>query len=106
MLTRIFAVDTDGQVSLRILPRTPDRDADALIVLLYGFRRISNQMDVLVGKLGKSARQSGIQIERIDYAIAPNVELITKGGARVGARYGLNNRGLAKAEEMIAGMLQ
>jgi hypothetical protein len=102
MLNRIFVVDQEDQVSLRILPRTTEREADTLLVLLYGYRKLLNQNDVLVGKLGKAARTSGIQFERIDYAIAPNLELVTKGGARVGARYGLNNRGMTRAEEIIA----
>lgn len=104
MLDRVFIVDQD-QVSLRLLPRSGDREANALVVLLYGFRKLCNQTDVLVGRLLKAAKTSGISIDRVDYAIAPNAELVTKGGARVGSRYGLNNRGVVKAEEIISEML-
>lgn len=106
MLTRIFSVDQEGQVSLRILPQTDNRDADALLILLYGFRVLSDQMDVLSGRLLRAMKISGLTINRIDRAMAPNNELVTRGGAKTGTRWGLNNRGVTKAEEIIAGVLR
>lgn len=105
MLARAFAVDSEGQVSLRILPRTNDRDADGLLILLYGFRKLSNQVDVLSGRLLRAALTSGLSAVRVDRTFMPHTELITKGGKRVGSRWGLNNRGIAKAEEIIIEML-
>lgn len=106
MLARAFVVDQDGQVSLRIVPRTNDRDADGLLILLYGFLKLSNQMDVLSGRLLRAAQTSGLSVVRVDRTFMPHMELITKGGKRVGSRWGLNNRGIAKAEEIIADMLR
>jgi len=105
-LSRVFMVDADGQVSLRILPRTQQREADSLLVLLYGFRFLVNQMDVLVGRLRRAAETSGLTLDRVDRALIPHVELLTKGGQRVGSRWGLNNRGIVRAEEIISGMLE
>jgi hypothetical protein len=106
MLNRAFVADQDGQVSLRIVPRTNDRDADGLLILLYGFLKISNQADVLSGRLLRSAQTSGLSVIRVDRTFLPHMEFITKGGKRVGSRWGLNNRGIAKAEEIIADMLR
>lgn len=104
-LNRVFARDESGGVSLRILPRTERRESDALMLLLYGFRKLGNQEDVGSGALMAAVRQSGLQLERVDHAIFIYRSLITEGGYRRGKRYGLNNQGVNHAEQLIAGML-
>jgi len=104
-LQRVFSTDDGGAVSLRILPRTERRDADALILLLYGYRILANSQDVNAGALMQAARQSGLQLTRIDQTISFYQNLITEGGLRRGKRYGLNNQGMSHAELVIAGML-
>ncbi len=102
IIQRVFSFDANtGAVSLRILPRTERRDADALILLLYGYRALANQPDVNSGDLMKAARQSGLQLSRIDYPIAAHQQLITEGGLRRGKRYGINNQGVNHAEQLI-----
>jgi hypothetical protein len=101
---RAFSQDREGYVSLRVLPATQDRVADALLLLLYGFRTLKQSDEVPATTLMEAARQSGLQIQRIDRSIAPHEELITKGGTRRGGRYGLNNRGIARAESLLAGL--
>jgi hypothetical protein len=104
-LQRVFAVDEGGSVSLRILPRTERRDADALILLLYGFKTLGNSPDVNSGVLMQAVRQSGLQLTRIDQTISFYQNLITEGGLRRGKRYGLNNQGVNHAQQLIQGML-
>ena len=105
MLDRVFKVDQEGQVSLRILPQTNNRDSDGLLVLLYGFSRLADQPDVLAGRLLKAAKISGLSVDQIDRTIAPHLDAVTKGGARVGSRYRLKNNGVTRAEGIIAAML-
>ncbi len=70
-------------------------------MLLYGYRALANQPDVNSGVLMQSARQSGLQLSRIDYPIAAHQQLITEGGLRRGKRYGINNQGVNHAEQLI-----
>jgi hypothetical protein len=105
ILKRVFAVDDNGGVSLRLLPRSDRRDADALVALLYGFRKLSDQSDIGSGTLMAAAKTSGLQLTRIDTVLAAYRHLVTEGGYRRGKRYGLNNQGIAHAEQVIAGMM-
>jgi hypothetical protein len=106
ILNRIFTYDEEkGAVSLRILPRTDQREADAIMILLYGFRQLTNKMDVSSSDLMKSARQSGLQFNRLDHTISTYKNLITEGGLRRGKRYGLNNQGVNHAVQIIRGIL-
>jgi hypothetical protein len=102
LLQRAFRIEGE-QVSLRVLPPTNgSRDADALVLLLYGYLRINNQQDVSADALMAAARQSGIQRDRIDRTVPS--EFVNRGGARKGVRYSLNNRGIIKAEELLESM--
>ena len=105
-LHRAFRKDRRGIVSLRVRPNTPNRIADSLLMILYGFRILRGQDDVPVIQLMEAAKQSGAQVERIDRAIAPHKDLVTRGGAKRGGRYGLNNPGVARAEELLRQMFQ
>jgi hypothetical protein len=104
-LDRIFLVDTDGQVSLRVLPTGDQRDAAGLILLLYGYRVLSNQNDVLSGRLLASAHTSGLDVGRIDKVLAPHMDLVSKGGIRAGSRWALRNTGVNRAETIIREMI-
>lgn len=95
-----FQVEGD-LISLRVLPKSQSYAADTLLMLLYGHKVMRDEGEVLGGKLMKEARQSGLKIDRVDRVIDLHSEFIIKGGARKGARYGLNNRGIAKAKEML-----
>lgn len=100
LIRRTFA-DRNDVISLRALPRTESADADALVMLLWAFGQLRNEHDIGATPLMRSARQSGLQIERIDRSIAPNNEYVGRAGARRGTRYSLNNRGIAHAERLI-----
>lgn len=104
LLERAFSVDNEGIVSLRVRPNTATRNADALVLILYGFRVLRQSSEVPVLAVMEAARQSGIQIERADRAIAPHNELVIRGGTRRGGRYGLNNAGVVHAENLLREM--
>jgi hypothetical protein len=101
LVDRIFKQERDGLVSLKVLPKGKDRDADTLLLLLYGYKRLKNQENILGTRLMKAATRSGLQIKRIDRTFTPHESLIVKGGYRRGKTYTLNNQGVIKAEEML-----
>lgn len=91
-------------VSLNYLPRTSQKEADTLLLLLYGYAVLKGQDQVLGTQLIRAARQSGISLDRVDRAIGKHDSLLLKGGARKGVKYGLNNQGVKTAKEMLTAL--
>lgn len=104
-LKRFFAEDDNGLVSLLILPKTDKKEADSLLLLLYGYQEVAEKSTVIAGELMRATRRSGIQLGRLDKTIAVHKSLITEGGTKRGKRYGLNNQGRLVATEILRGML-
>jgi hypothetical protein len=105
VLNQVFLLDADGQVSLRVLPQSQTRDADGLLLLLFGHRVLANQTDVLSGRLIAAAETSGLTVDRVDRILSPYMDLVTKGGVKSGSRWGLRNTGVTRAEEIIHTMV-
>jgi len=100
---RVFELREDGLVVLRVQPTTDQREADALAMILYGYRRLKNEEHVLATQLLRAARQSGLGIDRVDRAIgAYPPRFVLRGGQRKGTTYTLTTQGAARAEEVIA----
>jgi hypothetical protein len=89
-------------VSLTVHPTGDSRDADALLLLLWGYKVSRGLIEVPVTLLKDSLEQSGIRAGRIDRAMAPhlNANLVLKGGHGKGGKYRLTNIGSARAEEI------
>jgi hypothetical protein len=104
LLERVFRLD-GGVVSLRVMPTTAKADADAIMLLLYAYNRMKNQYDVATTQLGQAAKQTGIRADRLDRIVAQNREYIIKSGFKKGVRYGLNNLGIKRSEELIPALL-
>ena len=102
---RVFRRDGDI-VTLLALPRTSDVGADTLVVLLYGFLKILGRNAVTGVTLAKAARQSGVDMPRIDNVIAKRKEYVLAAGSRRGRIYSLNNRGVAHAETTVRQILE
>lgn len=105
VLSRVFRKDGE-YISLLALPRGDRQDQDALIALLYGFSRLTSEQNVTGVRLMQSARQSGVNLSRIDRALDSEGEYIMQAGARRGRRYGLNNRGKRYAEDVIRALIE
>jgi len=103
ILQRAFNADVkQGVVSLRALPAAgPNRASETALMILYGVQNLLHMSEVPVTRLKKGLTQSGIQVERVDWIMAPNSHEIIKGGSGVGGKYSLNNQGRAKAEELL-----
>jgi len=103
-LDRIYVVDTKLRlVSLRVHPRTADRNRDAILLILFGYSRKFGQDDVAVGQIKQAMRQTGIKIERVDKVAAKYIDegYLDKGGIGKGSRYSLTNSGIAKVYELL-----
>lgn len=105
LVDRVFSNDR-GVLSLRVLPQTKNRDADALLLLVYGYTKVKGGHDVFGTQLMKSARQSGLTIDRVDRVIVAHKGLYMRGGARRGAKYTLNNQGVIKSEQIMKEMFE
>ncbi|HYI47113.1 MAG TPA: hypothetical protein VEX35_01495 [Allosphingosinicella sp.] len=103
MLKKAFQV-AKQVVSLKYLPRTSQKEADALLLLLYGYAALKGEEQVLGTQLINAARISGVNLDRIDRTIAKHDSLLLRGGARKGMKYGLNNQGKLKAKEMLTAL--
>jgi hypothetical protein len=100
LLTRVYRRDGDG-ISLLGLPRTDQPSADALVALLYGYRRLLNRTAVNGYTLIRAAKQSGVVIPRVDTSLAKRTDFVLAAGAKRGRMYSLNNPGVVYAEELL-----
>lgn len=89
-------------VSLKVHPTGESRDADALLLILWGYKMSFSLDEVPVTLLKTSMERSGIHTGRIDRSIAPlqSQGLVLKGGHGKGGKYRLTTIGLSRAEEM------
>lgn len=103
-LERVFR---NGDVlSLAALPTGEKALSDAMLVLLYGYNRIKNESSVTGTALARSAKVSGISFGRLDRVMGQVSEYVLAAGIRKARRYQLNNRGIARAEEIIKAIVQ
>ena len=96
-----------GMVTLRILPRSKDRNADGLVLLVLGYRIMMNMDEVMVTLLRPSLRQSGCTVDRVDQVASKYVRhgFLNKGGRGKGGKYSLTNSGLEKARALVTALL-
>lgn len=103
VLQRLFKRSDDGLVSLRALPKSDARNADTLILILWGHFVLKNQGEVGAGDLLSALRQSGItSLDRVDETLERKgyVDFITTSGSRRHKSYGLTNRGMTYAQNV------
>jgi hypothetical protein len=103
LIERAYRIDGNA-LSLRVLPQTKDRDADALLLLVYGYHALREQKEVGATQLTASARQSGVMLSRIDRTLAKMKSFVMRGGHGKGTRYQIANPGIVKAEKMLREM--
>jgi hypothetical protein len=92
-------------LSLAALPNGDNATADAMLALLYGYLKLKGETTVTGTSLMKSAKLSGVPVGRVDRAMN-QPEYVLAAGVRKARRYQLNNRGIARAEEIIRTILQ
>ena len=104
-LTQIFDLHEDGAIVLKLLPDGHDKEADALLLILFGYRLLKNEECVLATHLFRAVEKSGISLRRPVYLCARNSRFVIRNGQRKGSNYSLNSHGLAMAKEITARML-
>lgn len=106
IIDRAFTLDDEkGIVSLSVLPKSANRDAEAILLVLYGFQVLRNTVNVPVMKLTAALNKSGVSIDRIDRSLGLHADKITKSGKKAGGIYGLNNPGVVEAEKILRTLL-
>lgn len=108
-LAPLFETDQKrGLVTLRALPEGEGKHSDALLLVLYGYRRLRAQDEVLVTKIKSALETSGPAPGRIDRVAEPYQKdgYLVKRGARNASKYRLTNKGIAKAEELARHLLE
>lgn len=108
-LNRIFLSDpSKDMVSVKIFPRGNERERDTLLLILYGYKKMRAQNEVMATKLTRAMRQSGCKVSRVDRLSTRyiNQGLVNKGGMGKSGRYSLTNTGMAKAVEIIDEILK
>jgi hypothetical protein len=105
LLSRIFEVREDGAVVLKMLPDGPDKEADAMLLLLYGYYVLKNEECVLATHLFRAAEGSGISLRRPANECLRNGRFVVRNGQRKGSHYALNSQGFAMAKEITARIL-
>jgi len=104
LLSRVFDLREDGAVTLKMLPNGPDKNADAMLLLLFGYHQLKNEECVLATELFRAAEWSGISLRRPAKEFIRNGRFVIRGGQRKGSHYSLNSQGFAMAKEIAARM--
>ena len=108
-LRHVFMVDDKRElVTLRALPRGDDRHSQGIALVLYGYRSLRQEDEVLVTRLKASLEASGSVPDRIDRAAAPLLtrQSVVKSGAGKGGRYRLTNSGVKEAEASVRALVE
>jgi hypothetical protein len=111
-LRNLFAVDAKQQlVTLRVRPTGQRRNADAALLLLYGYRSsfaADEGVDVPAARLKAALLASGHRPKRLDRAIAPHVAagLVRKGGRHKHETYALTTPGCQHAAALARKLLR
>jgi hypothetical protein len=106
-LAKLFEVSPQTQLlSLRHPPRGEYPEADAVLLLLLGHKRLRNEEDVPVTVLTEALKQSGCPVKRLDRTLTVYTKdySVLRSGRGKGGRYRLTNLGLKKVDA-IAGRL-
>lgn len=104
-LARLFRVSPQTQVlSLHQPPQGKHPEADAVLLLLLGHRRLRNEDEVPVTVITEALKQSGCPVARLDriLTIYTKDHSVLRSGRGKGGKYRLTNLGLKKAESMVS----
>lgn len=104
-LDRLFSQEDYYGVALKAKPKTDNADADGILGILYGFAVLKNETTVTALRLQRAAEKSGLDTPRLARVVAKHTNFITDTGKGKGKRYGLNNPGMTKAQEVLRGIL-
>ena len=102
-----YSVNAADELSLRVMPRgekARQRNADALMLLLYGKLTLQGKSQVTAPALLRSARQSGLALDRASRLLDRRAKYVFAEGRRRGKRYGLTPEGIEYCEKLLASL--
>lgn len=105
LLERLFTQEDYYGVALSAKPKTDDPKADGVLAILYGFAVLRKETAVTAMRLQRAVVKSGLSTPRLGRTITKHAAYVTESGHGKAKRYGLNNPGMAKAKEILAGIL-
>jgi hypothetical protein len=92
---------------LRVNPTGETRDADAVLLLLYGFKQCWSADEVKVTTLKKCLAGSGLRPDRIDRTMAAYVpQFAFKTGRGPGSKYRLTTPGYDRADSLARSLFE
>lgn len=103
-LSTLFQVAPQTRrLSLRQPPTGSFPEADAVLLLLFGHKRIREEEEVPVTVLTEALKQSGCPVKRLDriLTIYTKDHSVLRSGRGKGGKYRLTNLGLKKAEALV-----
>lgn len=106
-IAEVYSVSEAGVLSLRVLPRglePRERQADALMLLLYGMLVLLGVSPATAPALLRSARVSGLELDRASRLLARRARYVATTGRKRGKRYRLTPAGVAYCEELVAAL--
>ncbi|MCP3957199.1 MAG: hypothetical protein GY719_05045 [bacterium] len=104
MVAECFSVNAANEISLRGIPRglkKRERNIDTLLLLLYGKLVLQGQSPVTAPALLRSARQSGIELDRASRLLNQRRAYVRTEGRRRGMRYHLTEAGVGYCETLL-----
>ncbi len=102
-----YSVNAADELSLRVMPRgfkDRERNADALMLLLYGKLALQGKSQVTAPALVRSARQSGLKLDRASRLLDRRGRYVLTEGRRRGKRYGLTADGIKYCEGLLVSL--
>jgi hypothetical protein len=99
-LAGVFHQESDGRLTLIGRPSGENRETDAALLILYGYKELRGLDAVSADDLLYGLKQAGFPIDRADRVMirGENQGLVRRTGIRRGTRYRLTVPGIAKAK--------
>jgi len=101
-LASVFHQESDGRLTVIGRPTGENRETDAALLILYGYKELKGLDEVSADDLLYGLKQAGYPIDRADRVMirGENQGLVRRTGIRRGTRYRLTVPGIAKAKEV------
>src|SRR5690349_11118313 len=101
MYGKIFRVESDGHLTLSVLPTGATKEADAALLLLLGQRIYNNEELVTGNPLMVGLARSGMPVPRVDRVFGDYMDqYVIRVGTHRAVRYRLTGIGWNKVREM------
>ena len=101
-LESVFHEESDGRLTLIGRPTGENRETDAALLILYGYKELRGLDEVSADDLLYGLKQAGYPIDRADRVMirGENQGLVRRTGIRRGTRYRLTVPGIGKAKDV------